>query len=342
MSPRKALITGITGQDGSYLTELLVGKGYEVYGLQRQGAGGVRAELREILAPVHMLAGDLKDYDSLVLALRKSRPDEIYNLAAQSNPGESWRSPLETAEVNALGAQKLFDAAWLEAPSSRLFHASSSEIFGDMSASVLDEHSPLEPLNPYAASKIFAHQVAGLMRRRRRQFIACGILFNHESPRRGMPYVTQKIAYGAACISLGIVDSEQLNEAGEPIVRGAKVALGNLDVVRDWGYAGDYVEAMWLTLQHGEPGDFEIGTGVGHSIRDLCRQAFECVGLDWQQHIVIDRRLIRESERPAATADPEKARALLGWTARMRFEELIATMVQSHRQRLMALSGRRS
>lgn len=338
---KRALITGITGQDGSYLADLLLGKGYEVFGLSRAGAAGVKPEFARIYSSVRMLAGDVRDESSLRNALAAARPDEIYNLAAQSNPGESWRSPTETAEVNALGAQKLFEAARDFAPSSRIFHASSSEMFGDASAGALDENSPLAPLNPYASAKAEAHRIAQGMRRQGR-FITCGILFNHESPRRPLRYVVQKITYGAACIGSGIRESALRNENGEPVVRDGRIALGNLDVVRDWGFAGDYVVAMWLALQHTEPADFVIGTGVGHSIRDVCRLAFRCVELDWEKHVVADPRLVRAADPAAAIANPARARRLLHWSAKTPFADLIETMVKSHTERLAISPGRRS
>jgi GDPmannose 4,6-dehydratase len=340
MTAGTAFITGITGQDGSYLAELLLAKGYEVFGLSRRGADGIRPELAGTLSSVRMLTGDLRDPDSLKRALAAARPAEIYNLAAQSNPRESWRSAIETEEVNALGTQKLFEAAREASPASRIFHASSSEMFGDASAGALDEQTPLAPLNPYGAAKAKAHQLAQHMRRD--QFIACGILFSHESPRRAMSYAVQKIAYGAACVGRGIRESGLKNENGEPIVREGRIALGNLDAIRDWGFAGDYVEAMWLTLQYVEPDDFVIGTGVGHSIRDVCRLAFRCVGLDWESHVVADPRLVRASDPAAAVANPARARALLHWTARTPFADLMETMVKSHTERLARSPGRRN
>ena len=331
---KRALITGITGQDGSYLTELLLTKGYQVYGLCRKGPAGVNPEFKEIFSPVKMLCGDLGDYDSLTEAIRIARPDEIYNLAAQSNPNESWRCLMETAEINALGAQKLFEAAWQVLPEARIFQASSSEMFGGAASGPLDETVPLLPLSPYAAAKCYAHQIAGLLRNQRRQFIACGILFNHESVRRPMNYVMQKIAYGAACIGLGIHESDLKNESGEPVVTKGKIALGNLDVIRDWGFAGDYVQAMWLTLQHPNPGDFVIGSGIGHSIQDLCGAAFDAVGLSWNEHVFIDNRLARKTDRPSIVANCEKAKRQLGWSPHMKFRELVSSLVDFHCHRL--------
>ena len=325
---KTALITGVTGQDGSYLAELLLAKGYAVHGLSRSGTTDKPA-LAKVLSPVRMVAADLTDRASLDRALAAAQPAEIYNLAAQSNPRESWDSPAETAAANAAGARNLFESAARVAPAARLFQASSSEMFGDASRGALDESAPLAPLNPYADAKAQAHRDAQDLRRQGR-FITCGILFNHESPRRPMRYVVQKIAYGAACIGRGLRDSPLKNENGEPIVRGGRIALGNLDVVRDWGYAADYVEAMWLALQHKEPDDFVIGTGVGHSIRDVCRLAFLCLGLDWEKHVVADPRLVRAADPAAAVANPARARTRLGWFARMPFVELIETMVKSH------------
>jgi GDPmannose 4,6-dehydratase len=342
MTVRKALITGITGQDGSYLAEALLARNYEVYGLCRTPADRVKPELAGVLSRVRLLHGDLTDRDALDRALAAARPAEIYNLAAQSNPRESWGSPEQTDTVNAQGARNLFEAALGAVPSARVFQASSSEMFGDAARGPLDEHTPLAPLSPYAAAKAKAHELAQLMRRGKRQFVTCGILFNHESPRRPMRYVVQKIAYGAACIGRGIRDSAATNENGEPIVREGRIALGNLDAVRDWGYAGDYVEAMWLALQHDEPDDFVIGTGVGHSIRDVCRLAFRCVGRDWERHVVADPRLVRVADPAAAVANPARARARLGWSANMPFAALVETMVKSHTERLATSLGRRN
>ena len=331
---RRALITGITGQDGSYLTELLLAKGYKVFGLCRQGGAPVKPELAATYAAVEMIGGDLRDSASLAKALETARPQEIYNLASQSNPTESWRSSLETAEINALGAQKLIEAAWTIVPEARTFQASSSEMFGNAASGALDENVPLLPLTPYAAAKAYTHQVAGLLRNQRGQFIACGILFNHESVRRPVNYVVQKISYGAACIGMGIRESALKDANGEPLVSGGRIALGNLDVVRDWGFAGDYVQAMWLTLQHSSPEDFVIGTGVGHSIRDLCEVAFKAAGLDWSDHVSVDPRLARKSDRPFIVAKSDKARRELGWTPRTGFEELVTGLVAFHKQRL--------
>jgi GDPmannose 4,6-dehydratase len=331
---RRALITGITGQDGSYLTELLVAKGYKVCGLCRQGGAGVRPELAPIYAPVEMIAGDLRDSGSLARALETARPHEIYNLASQSNPSESWRCPLETGEINALGAQRLIEAAWNVVPEARMFQASSSEMFGNAASGALDETVALLPLTPYAAAKAYAHQVAGLLRNHRGQFIACGILFNHESVRRPINYVVQKISYGAACIGLGIRESELKDANGGPIVAGGRLFLGSLDVVRDWGFAGDYVQAMWLTLQHSSPEDFVIGTGIGHSIKDLCEVAFGAMGLDWSEHVSIDPRLARKSDRPFIVAKSDKARRELGWVPHSGFEQLVTELVAFHSHRL--------
>ena len=331
---KRALITGITGQDGSYLTELLLAKGYKVYGLCRQEGAGVKPGLATVYAAVEMIGGDLRDSASLVKALEIARPDEIYNLASQSNPSESWRCPLETGEINALGAQRLIEAAWTFVPEARIFQASSSEMFGNAASGALDENVPLLPLTPYAAAKAYTHQVAGLLRNQRGQFIACGILFNHESARRPMNYVVQKISYGAACIGMGIRESELKGENGEPIVTNGRISLGNLDVVRDWGFAGDYVHAMWLTLQHSSPEDFVIGTGIGHSIIDLCAVAFQAVDLKWGDHVSVDPRLARKSDRPFIVAKSDKARRELGWAPRTGFEQLVTDLVAFHKHRL--------
>ncbi|HUN90539.1 MAG TPA: GDP-mannose 4,6-dehydratase [Burkholderiaceae bacterium] len=334
----KALITGITGQDGILLAELLLAKGYEIVGFGRRASMLARTDLRGLMARIRVFPGDLAHSVDVADAIQHHQPDEIYNLASQSAPGMSWAQSLETGEITALGAHRLFEAARRFKADCRIYHASSSEMFGNVLETPQSERTPFNPSNPYAVAKIYAHHMAGVYRRSYGMYIACGILFNHESPYRGMRFLTQKVAYGAACAKLGIADSPLLNEEGEPVVRDGKLALGNLDAARDWGNARDYVQAMWAMLQRPAPDDYVIGTGQLRSVRDLCRVAFEHVGLDWRRFVVSDPRFVRPSETGATVANAEKARRELQWSPVSTFEATIAEMVDAH---LSALGGRR-
>jgi GDPmannose 4,6-dehydratase len=338
MTARRALVTGITGQDGLLLAELLLSKGYEVVGFGRRQSIIVHAALSTPRPGLRFAYGDLSDAVSIAAAVQEHQPDEVYNLASQSAPGMSWTLSVETGETTGLGAHRLFEAVRRFKPACRVYQASSSEMFGDVLESPQSEATPFNPLNPYAAAKVYAHQMASIYRRSYRMFIACGILFNHESPLRGMRFLTQKVAYGAACAKLGIAQSATLNEEGEPIVRGGKLSLGNLDAARDWGHARDYVQAMWLMLQQAEPDDFVIGTGMLRTVRDLCAAAYAHVGLDWRDFVVSDPRFVRPSETGPTVADATKARQHLDWRPRISFEETIAEMVDAH---IAALSAER-
>jgi GDPmannose 4,6-dehydratase len=330
----KALITGITGQDGVLLAELLLAKGYQVVGFGRRPsilASGVRHGL---LQRVTLAYGDAVNSVDLADALLQHQPDELYNLAAQSAPGSSWTQSLETGDVTAMGAHRLFEAVRRFAPGCRIYQASSSEMFGAVLQSPQTESTPFNPANPYAAAKVYAHQMAHVYRRSYGTYIACGILFNHESPLRRPHFLTQKVAYGAACARLGIRDSELLNEEGEPVVRDGRLALGNLDAARDWGHARDYVDAMWRMLQLPQPEDFVIGTGKLRTVRELCQTAYDYVGCDWRQHVVTDPRLLRPSETGPTVADAGKARRVLDWQPGITFEAMIAEMVDAQVARL--------
>lgn len=330
MPKKTALITGITGQDGSYLAEFLLEKSYRVVGFGRKSSIIKPNNVSHLHGRIEFAFGDLSDTVSLVAAIQGFQPDEIYNLASQSHPGESWSLPIETAEITGIGALRLFDAVRQVKPDCRIYQASSSEMYGEVAETPQSENTPFNPINPYAAAKLYAHNIARIYRKSYGAFIACGILFNHEGPRRGMHFITQKVTYGAACIKLGIADSPALNEEGEPIVKDGKLSLGNLDARRDWGYAGDYVEAMWLMLQQGEPDDFVIGTGEIRTIRELCQAAFSCVGLNWQKYVVVDPRFVRLTETGPTVADGSKARRVLGWAPRTSFHEMISIMVNAH------------
>ncbi|MBI4057740.1 GDP-mannose 4,6-dehydratase [Candidatus Microgenomates bacterium] len=331
---RKALITGITGQDGSYLAEFLLSKDYEVAGIVRKTSHFLYPNIGHIQDRLNLIYGDLIDPVSLAQALKTVQPDEVYNLASQSSPGESFKQPIHTAQITALGSHRILDLVRDVVPQARFYQASSSEMYGWVKAIPQNEETPFNPANPYAAAKLYAHNIACIYRKSYGMFIACGILFNHESPRRGLGFVTQKIAYAAACAKLGVKTSEHLNEEGEPIVKNGKVALGNLDAKRDWGFAGDYVESMWLMLQHKEPDDFVVGTGEIHTIREFCEEAFQYVGLNWKKYVVVDKRFVRPSETGPLVADYSKAKRVLGWRPKTSFKELVAMLVDANIARL--------
>ena len=331
---KKALITGITGQDGSYLAEFLLKKGYEVSGIVRKTSHFYYANIAHIQERLNLIQADLLDPVSIREAIQKVKPDEIYNLASQSHPAESFRQPIHTAEITGIGAHRVMDAALDVVPKVRFYQASSSEMFGWVREIPQNEETPFNPANPYAAAKLYAHNIARIYRKSYKMFVSCGILFNHESPRRGLGFVTQKVTYAAACAKLGIKTSEHLNEEGEPIVKNGKVALGNLEAKRDWGFAGDYVESMWLILQHKEPDDFVVGTGETHTIRDLCEEAFSYVGLDYKKYIYVDPRFIRPTETGPLVADYSKAKKVLGWKPKTSFKKLVQMLVDANLARL--------
>jgi GDPmannose 4,6-dehydratase len=289
----RALITGITGQDGSYLAELLLEKGYEVCAFTRRESWLRPNNASHIAARIEVYFGDMTEGVDIAAAVQDSHPDEIYNLASQSRPGESWARAPETLLINGLAAIRLFEAVRHACPAARVYHASSSEMFGRTDTAPQNESTPFNPQNPYAAAKVYAHQMARIYRESYGLFIATGILFNHESERRPLHFVTQKIAYGAACAALGISESPDRNELGRPIVENGRLALGNLEVARDWGHARDFVRAMWLILRQAEAGDFVVGTGQVHTLRDLCTVAYRHVGKDWREHVVTDTHLVR-------------------------------------------------
>lgn len=337
---RRALITGITGQDGSFLAEMLLDKGYDVFGFARRDSW-VRPNCSSHLADrVQVLFGDMSEGVDIAKAILDSEPDEVYNLASQSRPGESWSRAPETLVVNGLGAIRLFEALRHHRPQCRVYHASSSEMFGQALVTPQDENTPFNPVNPYAAAKVYAHQMVRIYRGSYGLYISSGLLFNHESERRPLHFVTQKVAYGAACASLGIAESPDLNEVGRPIVQGGKLALGNLEISRDWGYAGDFVRAMWLMLQRDAPGDYVIGSGKLHTLRDLCEVAYRCVQLDWKDNIVSDPGLVRPQESAQLLANPAKARGELGWAPTVTFEQMVERMVHAQVQRLKSSEPR--
>jgi GDPmannose 4,6-dehydratase len=331
---KRALITGITGQDGSFLAELLLEKGYQVHGFARRESWFRPNCASHLAGRVKVVFGDLAEGVDIANAIQESKPDEIYNLASQSRPGESWARAPETLIVNGLGAIRLFESVRHNLPTCRVYHASSSEMFGQPRETPQNEDTPFNPVNPYAATKVYAHQMAQIYRRSYGLYIAIGILFNHESERRPLHFVTQKVAYGAACASLGITDSPDLNERGRPIVEKGKLALGNLDIERDWGYAPDFVRAMWMILQGPQPEDYVIGTGRLHTLRDLCQAAYAHVGQDWRAHVVTDRELVRPLETARTLADSRRARERLGWQPTFSFDAMVDRMVDAQVERL--------
>lgn len=331
---KTTLITGVSGQDGSYLAEFLLKKNYRVIGLIRKTSAQEVANIVHLNGKISLVYGDLLDSVSLLEIVKKFSPSEVYNLAAQSYPGESWRMPIHTVEITGLGAHRVFEAVRQSGIKAKIYQASSSEMYGYVKKIPQDEETPFNPANPYAAAKLYAHSIAGIYRRSFGMFISCGILFNHESPRRGMGFVSQKITYAAACIKLGIKTSDLLNEEGEPIVANGKIALGNLDAKRDWGFAGDYVEAIWRILQLKTPQDLVIGTGETRSIREFCQEAFSYLGLDWEKYVHVDQRFVRPTETGPLVANPAKAKKILGWKPKTSFKKLVAMMVDAHLARL--------
>ena len=319
----RALITGITGQDGSYLAELLLEKGYEVVGVVRRTSHHSYERIEHLLERMEIVAADLLDQHSLTQVIQESRPDEVYNLAAQSYVPTSWTQPVLTGEFTALGVTRILEAIRLAHPSARFYQASSSEMFGRVRETPQTETTSFYPRSPYGVAKVYGHWITVNYRESYGLHAVSGILFNHESPRRGIEFVTRKVTDGVARIRLGLA---------------TELRLGNLDARRDWGYAGDYVEAMWRMLQHPEPRDYVIGTGVTHSVRDLVEAAFTHVGLEWEKFVRVDQRYIRPAEVDVLQADPSRAAAELGWRPTVSFRELVGMMVDADMSRL---GGRR-
>jgi GDPmannose 4,6-dehydratase len=314
-----ALITGITGQDGSYLAEFLLARGYTVIGMVRRSSTVTFERIKHIQDDLIILQGDLHDQSSLVDVMEQYHPAEVYNLAAQSFVPVSWNQPVLTGEVTALGVTRLLEAIRLVNPKARFYQASTSEMFGKVRQVPQCETTPFHPRSPYGVAKVYAHWITVNYRESYDMFAVSGILFNHESPRRGLEFVTRKITYGAARIKLG---------------KSNELRLGNLDSRRDWGYAGDYVEAMWRMLQQDEPQDFVVGTGVTHSVRDFCDLAFQRVGLDYRDYVVQDPRFMRPADVDLLVADPGKARQILGWQSNLTLDGLVALMVDADLKRV--------
>ncbi|HAM02051.1 MAG TPA: GDP-mannose 4,6-dehydratase [Acidimicrobiaceae bacterium] len=322
--PRRALITGITGQDGSYLAELLLDKDYEVVGMVRRSSTVNFERIAHIQDRVTLVPGDLLDEISLIGILREHRPEEVYNLAAQSFVQTSWGQPVLTGETTALGVTRLLDAIRIAAPEARFYQASSSEMFGKVHEVPQNEHTPFYPRSPYGVAKVYGHWITVNYRESYGLHASSGMLFNHESPRRGLEFVTRKISHGVARIAQGLQD---------------KLLLGNLDAQRDWGFAGDYVRAMWLMLQQDVASDFVVATGQTHSVRELCEVAFSHVGLDWAEHVVVDERYLRPAEVDLLVGDAGRARAELGWEPQVDFGHLVGMMVDADME-LVRAEGR--
>ncbi len=311
---KRVLITGITGQDGSYLAELLLDKGYDVVGMVRRSSTVNTERVAHLADSVEFVPGDLLDQASMIDVLAAHRPDEIYNLAAQSFVHTSFGQPVLTGETTALGVTRLLDAVRLVDPSIRCYQASSSEMFGHARQVPQTEDTPFHPRSPYGVAKVYGHWITINYRESYDLHASSGILFNHESPRRGLEFVTRKITHGAAAISLGLAD---------------ELRLGNLDAKRDWGFAGDYVEAMWLMLQQDQPDDFVICTGETHSVREFCELAFGRLGLNWEDHVVVDEAFLRPAEVDLLVGDSSKAAEHLGWKPQTGFADLVEMMLDA-------------
>lgn len=319
MTKRKALVTGVSGQDGSYLAELLLEKDYEVYGMVRRTSSSDWWRIKHLLNDIEIVSGDLADQSSLSRLLSSIQPDEVYNLAAQSFVAISWEQPIYTANITALGALHLLEAIREITPRAKFYQASSSEMFGKARSFPQNEETLFHPRSPYGVAKVFAHHITVNYRESYNMFACCGILFNHESPRRGPEFVTRKISEAVARIKAGLQD---------------KLALGNREVRRDWGFAGDYVKAMWLMMQQENPGDYVIGTGENHSVQDFVQEAFAVVGLPWQEYVIEDPAFYRPAEVEVLLADPSKAKKHLGWQIQVDFRELVKMMVEADAARL--------
>lgn len=336
MTQRTALITGITGQDGSYLAELLLKKKYQVYGLLRRNSKPSYGNVSHLRHKIKFLLGDLADPACISMYLAQVKPDEIYNLGAQSHVHESWLQPLATADQTGLGALRIFEAVRNIHSQTRVYQASTSELFGQTQESPQNEQTPIKPANPYAAAKALAHFDAQIYRHSFGLFISTGIMFNHESPRRSPDFVTRKVSLAVSAIKLNLKGNDiPLGQGGEPVLNPqGKLELGNLDAQRDWGFAGDYVEAMWKIIQHDKPDDFVVATGKIHTIRDLCDEAFSYLGLNWKKHVVVNPKWVRPTETGPLVGDPRKINQILGWQAKTEFSDLVRMMVDADFARL--------
>lgn len=311
---KRALITGITGQDGSYLAELLLKKGYKVYGLTRRSSTSVTSRINHLLGDIELIPGDLLDQTSLFEAVEQSNPDEVYNLAAQSFVQTSWNQPVLTSEFTATGVTRVLEAIRKIKPKARFYQASSSEMFGKVQAVPQIESTPFYPRSPYGVAKLYGHWITINYRESFNMHASSGILFNHESPRRGIEFVTRKITYNVALIKNGLAN---------------ELRLGNLDAKRDWGFAGDYVEAMWMMLQQDNPDDFVVATNETHTVKEFVELAFSRADLDWQKYVKLDERFMRPAEVDLLIGSYDKAKKVLGWEPKTSFKELVNMMVDS-------------
>lgn len=309
---KKAIITGITGQDGSYLAELLLNKGYKVYGLKRRTSNPNFSNIEHLLDQIELISGDLLDLPSLISAIKISDPDEVYNLAAQSFVGESWTQSIYTGQVSAIGVTNILESVRLVKPSARFYQASSSEMFGKVVETPQSENTPFYPRSPYGVAKVYGHWITVNYRESYKMHASSGILFNHESPRRGLDFVTRKITDTVAKIKLGLQK---------------ELRLGNLDSKRDWGFAGDYVKGMWLMLQQEKPDDYVIATGRTHTVKEFVEIAFQHAGLDWEEYVIQDEKFMRPAEVDLLLGNPQKANDKLGWQPEVTFEQLVKSMV---------------
>jgi len=316
---RTALITGITGQDGSYLAELLLGKGYKVYGLVRRAATPSTERIDHILDRLTLLTGEMTDQTSLIDAVEASQPDEVYNLAAQSFVGDSWTVPVSTGDVDGIGVTRILEAVRRAKPDARFYQAATSEMFGKAHEVPQTESTPFHPRSPYGVAKVYGFFIAQNYRESYSLHVSNGILFNHESPRRGFEFVTRKITDRVARIKLGAA---------------TELRLGNLDAQRDWGFAGDYVDGMWRMLQADRPDDYVLATGETHTVREFCEIAFSHVGLDWERHVAVDPKFVRHAETDLLLGNPAKAKETLGWEPKVSFRGLVEMMVDADLERL--------
>lgn len=328
-----ALITGITGQDGSYLADFLLDKGYRVVGLVRRSTHLTFDNIKHLMGKIEIAYGDLLDQHSLEIVIAEHKPDEVYNFAAQSVPADSWSQPTVTGEITAFGVTRMLESVKKHRPDARFYQATSREIFGGVKQEVMNEQTPYLPNNPYGIAKLYGHLMVKNYRDSYGMFATGGILFNHESPRRSLHFITRKISMGAACIKLG-VKNPPLNESGKPLVQDDKITIGNLDAQRDWGYAKEYVVAAWLMLQQKNPNEYVIATNTLHDVRDVCQIAFEHVGLNWENHVATSQKFLRPTEITASRGDYSKAKQELGWEPKTSFRDLICMMVEEDINRL--------
>ncbi|KKU10610.1 MAG: GDP-mannose 4,6-dehydratase [Candidatus Woesebacteria bacterium GW2011_GWB1_45_5] len=330
---KTAVIIGVSSQDGSYLADSLLEKGYNVVGTIRRTTNPDKENIGHLLGKIKLDIADLLDYETLIRVFEKNKPDEIYNFAAQSIPADSWSHPFYTGEVTALGVVRVLEAAKHYAKNARVYQATTREIYGNIDAEYANEKTPIDANNPYGIAKAYAHMMVRCYRESYDMYVTGGILFNHESPRRSLHFVTRKVTAAVACIK-NKVKSPPLDELGEPLVdKNGKLQLGFLGAKRDWGYAKEYVEAAWLMLQQDKPEDYVIGTGETHSVEDLCRVAFGHAGLDWEKYVISNKKLLRPTEIKELKADSSLAKKELGWEPRMSFEDLVKLMVDSDLKR---------